>query len=118
EDVGGEPVRGDGTVAATAAVGRHRVDAELGELELPSGPQRRDLGDGAADAVDVETARDRAHVRQLAHRGEATAAEVEAVETDLLRGVRQSEARDAGPQRHRLARLRAAGDGEVAAGAG
>ena len=51
-----------------------------------------DLGDGTLDPVDVEPAGDAADVRQAGESGQRAAAEVEAVELHLARGVGEREA--------------------------
>ena len=115
EHVGREPVGRNTAVAAALPVGGHRVDAQLCELHLSARPERGDLCDRATHPVDVEATGHGPDVCQVAHRREGAAAEVEAVETDLLRSMGERHARNARAQRHRLARLRAADDAEVAA---
>ena len=73
---------------------------------LPLGQQGRDLADGAPDADRVEPAGHPADVRQVAQRGQRAAAEVEAVDLHLGRGVGQRQPADQRAQRGRLAALR------------
>ena len=73
---------------------------------LPLGEQGRDLADGTPDAVRVEPAGDAADVRQVAQRAERAAAEVEAVELHLGRGVGERQPADQRAQRGGLAALR------------
>ena len=100
-----------------APVGGHAVDAGLGEAPLPVVEQRRDLADRAADRGRVEPAGDPADVWQVPQAEQLPAAEVEAVHLDLGGRVGQGEPEDQRAQRHRLAALRAADDGDVPVGA-
>ncbi len=76
----GPPVRGDAF---------HTL---AGEQRVPGLHQPVQLGDGAADLVGVTPGGHRAHVRQVGQRGQGAAAEVEAVELGLGRGVRERQA--------------------------
>lgn len=101
---------------AAAPVGGHRVDAVVEEELLALGEDGGDLGDGTADPLAVEAGGDAGHVRQLGELRERTATEVEAVELDFTRGVGERQGHDEAAQHGRLAALRTAGDGDVAAG--
>ena len=87
--------------------------------QLFARPQHtRDFGDGAPDRVGVHPARHPADMRQLRQAGQRAAAEVQAVELDLLGGVGGGGRHDQRAQRRRLARLWAADHRHVALRAG
>ncbi len=106
------------SLAPQLAVGSHVLDAVIGEQPFPVRQDGLDLGGRAADPVGVHPAGDAADVRQAGERGEAAAAEVQAVELDFSRGVGQGESGEQGAQQGALASLGAAGDADVAADAG
>ncbi len=112
EDVA-EPVARNRAGCQHPAVGRHRVDAMLGEDLLAVVEQRADLGDRAPQPVGLETRGDRADVRQVGQAGQRPAAEVEAVELHLLGRVRQRQGRDQRAHDGALAALRPARHQEV-----
>ncbi len=91
------------------------VDAVVPEEVLAGREHVPYLFDGTGRALAVGAPRDPADVRQARQGLEAAADQVEAVDADLLRGVGQRERQDEGAQQGRLAGLRAADDGGVAA---
>ncbi len=69
------------------SVGADRVDAVIGEELFAATQQRGHLRDGTGDPLDVHTAADPAHVRQVGDPAQGAAAEVQDVELHLFRRV-------------------------------
>ena len=114
-----EAVAGDLAAGPHPPVRRRSTRCRARRIRVSRGSSRpADLGDRAPHAVAVQPGRDAADVRQRCQRGQRAAAEVEAVELDLLRRVHQRERGDQGPQHRRLAAARRADDADVARGAG
>jgi hypothetical protein len=65
----------------------HRFDAEITEALLTGAQHTRHFGNGAPDGVRIHPPRHATHVRELREAGQGTAAEVQAVELQLLRRV-------------------------------
>ena len=112
EHTRGEPLRAPGSKIL------YRFDPEASEQQLASTQDRRHLGDRAAHRVEVTARGDRADVRETGESGETAPAEVETVELHLLGCVSRRHRHDERAQRRRLARLRAAHDGDIACAAG
>ncbi len=75
---------GEAAFGAASAVGGDGVDVVGAEVLLAAGEDAGDFGDGAADAFGVQTGGDGANVREGGDGAERAAAEVEAVELDLM----------------------------------
>ncbi len=117
EDVAVRLVRELALGASAPEVG-HGLHAPLGEEQFAVRDDMADLGDGTGHPFRVEAPGDAADVRQPGERGERPAAEVQAVELDVARGVGEGERGDQGAHQGRLAGLGSARDADVAARAG